>query len=258
LEMKVEFLLREHFTVGFFKGKPALLYKNEYILLPQFAMVRCIDPFFTRQLELLGIKTFNSAFVSEISNNKAKTHQYLIQYNIAMLTTIYFDKFGTAVERTPFPYPFILKDVYGRGGNEVYKIKDEAAFSLAQYENRGQQMIAQPIAGQPGKDVRVFVLGKEIVAAVLRASDTDFKANFTKGGKATLYELSPEETKVVEKVVNAFEFGLVGIDFLFDENGQLLFNEIEDVVGSRTLSATTTINLMRRYLQFITERVSEQ
>ena len=48
---------------------------------------------------------------------------------------------------------------------------------------------------------------------------------------------------------------MVGIDFIFDEEGRFLFNEIEDVVGSRTLSALSEINIVWEYLNFIKNSV---
>lgn len=47
----------------------------------------------------------------------------------------------------------------------------------------------------------------------------------------------------------------MGIDFLIDENGEFLFNEIEDVVGARMLYQLTDINLVGKYLEFIIERI---
>ena len=48
---------------------------------------------------------------------------------------------------------------------------------------------------------------------------------------------------------------MVGIDFLVDEKGKFLFNEIEDVVGARMLYQLTSINLVEKYLQFILEQI---
>src|SRR5699024_246313 len=85
---------------------------------------------------------------------------------------------------------------------------------------------------QFGKDLRVFVIGKTIIAAVLRENDKDFRANYTRGGTAKLYQLNYNETILIQKIINLFEFDYVGIDFLINKTGQLIFNEIEDVVGS--------------------------
>ena len=56
-------------------------------------------------------------------------------------------------------------------------------------------------------------------------------------------------------MIESMDFGLVGIDFLFDSEGGLLFNEIEDVVGSRTLSQVSDINLLEKYVSFIKQNV---
>ena len=56
---------------------------------PAYAIVRTIDPFLTKQLEMLGTVCYNSSFVAEIANNKAKTHQYISSLGIPMSDTIY-------------------------------------------------------------------------------------------------------------------------------------------------------------------------
>ncbi|MBR8645983.1 hypothetical protein KEH51_24835 [[Brevibacterium] frigoritolerans] len=76
------------------------------------------------------------------------------------------------------------------------------------------------------------------------------------GGSASLYELTASELALVERVMSSFDFGLVGIDFIFAEDGSLMLNEIEDVVGSRTLSALSDMNIVWEYLTFIKESIS--
>ncbi len=56
---------------------------------------------------------------------------------------------------------------------------------------------------------------------------------------------------MVNTIINHFDFGMVGIDFIFDEKGGFLFNEIEDVVGSRTLSMTSDTDIVKLYLEHI-------
>ena len=115
--------------------------------------------------------------------------------------------------RAELPYPFIAKEVHGRGGKSVYLVENSE--QLASLPTEGEWLIQKPAVF--GKDVRVFVVGKKIIAAVLRESATDFKANYTLGGSASLYQLSDEETALVQKIIDAFDFGMVGIDFIFDE-----------------------------------------
>jgi len=243
LNMELQFHYREDLQIGHRQHKLFVDFQNEPVEPPAYAIIRTIDPFFTKQLEMLGTVCFNSSFVSEIANNKAKTHQFLSSLGIPMADTVYCQDSVQA----HLPFPFIAKEVHGRGGKSVYLI--ENANQLTSLPSGGEWLIQKP--GVFGKDVRVFVVGKKIVAAVLRESKSNFKANYTLGGTASLYKLSDEETTLIQTIIDAFDFGMVGIDFIFDEKCRFLFNEIEDVVGSRTLSALSDINIVREYLQFI-------
>ncbi|RFU71563.1 ATP-grasp domain-containing protein [Peribacillus saganii] len=251
-DIKLEFLLRDRLTIGHLNLSLTVLYDGEPISYPDFAIVRTIDPLFTRQLEMIGIRTFNSSIVSEICNNKAKTHQFLSPLGIPMADTIFYH--GEKLDQLafPFPYPFIVKEVHGRGGKRVYMIKSEDDIRKIEHL-RGTWLLQKPAVF--GKDIRIFVIGQKIIAAVLRQSDIDFKSNYTLGGRAAIYKLSKSEIALAEKIIAAFDFGMVGIDFVFHEDGSLLLNEIEDVVGSRTLSALTDLNIVREYLTFIKKTI---
>jgi gamma-F420-2:alpha-L-glutamate ligase len=248
LGMELQFFFREDFSIGHFDSRLSILYQGKEIELPSFAIVRTIDPLFTRQLELLGIRCYNSSLVSEICNNKAKTHQFMAALSIPMADTIYCGGNAFTGENIPFRYPYIAKEVSGRGGKQVFLIHNEADANAL--KGTPGTWIAQKPAVY-GKDVRVFIVGKKIIAAVLRQSATDFKSNYTLGGSASLYELSEKEKGLVETIIHAIDFGMAGIDFVFSKDGRFLLNEIEDVAGSRTLSAVSDINIVQEYLLHI-------
>ena len=65
---------------------------------------------------------------------------------------------------------------------------------------------------------------------------------------------SDEEREKVEKVIRLFDFDFVGIDFIFN-NGKMVFNEIEDVVGSRMVYTYTDIDIVEMYVDYILEKV---
>jgi gamma-F420-2:alpha-L-glutamate ligase len=84
----------------------------------------------------------------------------------------------------------------------------------------------------------VEVFGK-IVAAVKRTAPAgEFRSNYSLGGEISAYTLSDSEIETVNKVIELFDFSMAGIDFIIDKNGAFVFNEIEDVVGSRMLYNT--------------------
>lgn len=248
--LNLELVIREDIIIGIKEDKRYVSYKGKTDI-PDFAIVRTIDPLFSAHLEALGVRVFNNAKVAYITNDKGLTHHYMEQLNVPVVTTIFTKRDHLHAEKAPLDFPFIVKSAKGRGGSEVYWVNDQNEWQEMLRGTLPEDLIIQATNVQIGKDLRVYVVGKKIVASVLRTSETDFRANFRLGGNAAVYELTDEEEALVMKIVNHFDFGMVGIDFLIGLDGKLLFNEIEDIVGSRMLSALTDVNISYQYLKFI-------
>lgn len=143
----------------------------------------------------------------------------------------------------------VVKSVSGHGGTEVFLVENQ------EFDPRmltiESDFVIQPLVGNKHQDLRVYVLGKEILACVLRTAKEGFKSNFSLGGNVELYQLTEEQEENINRITALFDFGLVGIDFIVADDGTLLFNEIEDVVGARMLYQCTDINLVKKYLSFI-------
>ncbi|WP_374723182.1 ATP-grasp domain-containing protein [Peribacillus tepidiphilus] len=250
----LQFLLKENFTIGVWKGKLNILYKGKEPHFPHFAIVRNIDETFRIQLEQLGLRVFNSSTICRIANNKARTHQVLAAQNIPMIDTIFTHSYEFNPNCIPFEFPCIVKDAHGRSGKQVYKVHDQVQMEQVMKEMNGE-VIIQRLATE-GKDLRVFVVGKQIICAILRESNHDFRANISLGGSSRVYHLSEKEKELVHKIIACLEIDYAGIDFIFDENGNLLLNEIEDVVGSRSLFLNTDINIYEIVLHYILHTLS--
>ena len=106
----------------------------------------------------------------------------------------------------------------------------------------------------PGKDLRVWAIGNDIITSILRESDTDFRSNFCLGGRATPYKMNEEEKSLVKRILSLVESDYIGIDFLFD-GGHLIFNEIEDTVGARMVYDKTDIDIIKLYCDYIKKNI---
>src|SRR5690625_54250 len=206
-------------------------------------------------LESSGVAVFNSSTIAHICNNKALTHHHMTDLSIPMVDTVFTKKEDTS-DQPPLSYPFVLKESAGRSGKQVYLIESQQDWLYYKSNLSTEDIVIQNCAVQLGKDVRVFIVGQEIIGAVLRESKEDFRANFTLGGSARWYELNNVERAMIQKITTHFGFGMVGIDFLIGTDGRLLFNEIEDIVGSRTLSAVSDINIVKKYINHIKQNLS--
>lgn len=278
LGIDVKLILVEELEFGVQSNSWFIKYRNEEITYPDFVICRAIYPLLSKHLELMGIRVFNNSFVSEICNDKAKTYQYLARTGIKMVDSSFYKNTQVKEAISGVQNPMVIKAVDGHGGSQVFLVDhsdvieyegdSEAEEDILHYYNRQKQneiinglsssdVVLQPLTGSRNQDLRVYVIGKEIVAAVLRTAKNGFKSNFSLGGEVCLYPLTKEEIAIVKTIIDQFDFGLVGIDFIIGDKGELIFNEIEDVVGSRMLYQCSDINIVERYLKFIMQIIEK-
>lgn len=215
--------------------------------VPDFAVVRAMRPDITCLLESRGIPVFNNSHVSRICNDKAETYKFLELNKIPVIPWAVVRK---GEKLTPPSFPCVLKPCRGHGGAGVTLAKDSREYIGASHSLENDDYIVQRAAADTS-DTRVYVIGREIIASVLRRGRGDFRSNFSLGGAAEKTELGSRERELVLSVCNLFKFGLVGIDIMH-YNGCPVINEIEDVVGARMLYATyDDIDIVSLYLDFI-------
>ncbi len=222
--------------------------------------------------EKMSIPVFNGSQICRLGNDKLAAVNYAEKKGIRVMPTF---KSAEGLD-----FPFVMKSRDGHGGNEVFMIKNEREFAsvmamtgamihgsgeVKEYPDRGafeikpavlsavadDRWIYQKAATDTGRDLRVYITGNKITAAMLRTSENDFRSNYSLGGRAAVYELSAEERNLVERLMDGLDIGHCGIDFIFD-HGEPVFNEIEDVVGSRMLYKYTDIDVVEEYVEYIT------
>ncbi len=212
--------------------------------LPDAAVVRIMAPELSARLERAGVKVYNNSFLSRVANDKAETYKYLSENGIKIPET-----FLVTDDFTPPYYPIVMKPALGKGGRDVEMINSFKDFE--DYKKRvREKILAQKVVSEPGKDLRVYIVGGKIVCAMLRVSESDFRSNFCLGGRAERYFLSAEEKEEIMKIVRLFDIAYCGIDFMFD-GGKIIFNEIEDAVGARMVYTYTDIDIIGKFLDFI-------
>lgn len=245
---------------------------------PDAVIARMINPRITKQLEVSGIRVFNNSQISYMCNNKAATIEAIHSINICHIPTLvvaeingvksfrkiysvldYYNQKLDMLQNDNTHYSeYVIKSVSGHGGKEVMLLDKfiNSNITFGEQEPKGadcyhDKYVIQPLINCDGRDLRVYIIGKKIIGAVLRQSATGFKSNYSLGGQISLYELSQNQKKTIQTIIDAFDFDYVGIDFLVDNTGNLIFNEIEDVVGARMLSECSNIDYIGMYIEHI-------
>ncbi len=263
-------VLAEQVTYGMGPAGVRFCVANKPVAIPNFCVFRCEEADLRRALELCGVVVSNGSYVGRVANDKLRTYELVHALGVPYPEVL---SVGMPAWRE-LEYPVVAKPRYGHGGEGVRLILNPD--ELEEYARRGSEgarsaslprcaddgmaqsdrsWIVQRVAPVVGKDVRVYMLGKEVLAAMLRtAPEGAFLSNFCRGGSAAVYELSAQERDVALRIAQALGDGYYGIDFLFDGDGGLLLNEVEDVVGSRMLYEHTALDVVGRHLSYVTER----
>lgn len=190
------------------------------------------DVFLARALENQGYRLYNSASAIEVCDDKALTFERLNgivkmpkTYKIPMtFDTVGYDSFE--FERylgEALGYPYVIKESFGSYGGQVYLADNsqEACRILKKIE--GKECLAQEYINESrGRDIRAYVVGDRVVAAIERKNDSDFRANITNGGSAYAYVVSDEEALMAVKVVKELGLDFAGVDILFGKDGPIL------------------------------------
>ena len=206
----------------------------------------------------LHIPCFNSAYVTGITNYKYMTYLEMhCDHGIPMAKTQQISR------KTPLPeltYPLVAKPQDGHGGEGVAWIENAeqfkkycSEFDAAHPEPTYPFLVQEPVV--PGWDVRVYVLGGEIYAAVLRTSETDFRSNFSLGGHAAVIEPDAEMRELVRRVQEIMPLDFAGVDILRRADGSYLLGEIEDAVGCRMLYQLTDKNPAKDFIAMISAKL---
>ncbi len=222
---------RNAFAIEKFKENLDIkLVGEDYNGTADFVINRTNDYKIAEKFEKKSIRVFNNSALSKLANDKQKCYEYVQKNGIEILPINYKG------------IPAVKKPIDGHGGQGVVMLEKSEEFEKG--------YVYQKPCDTLGKDLRVWVIGGKIITSILRQSDTDFRSNFCLGGTATPYNLNDKEKNQVQKVIDLFDVDYAGIDFLYD-NGNLIFNEIEDTVGARMVYDKTDIDIIKMYCEYV-------
>ncbi|HMF30003.1 MAG TPA: RimK family alpha-L-glutamate ligase [Candidatus Lokiarchaeia archaeon] len=212
-----------------------VLVDGERVAIPDFVLTRmgahikyagraCL-----RQLESLCVRVVNSSEGLDIVTDKLFTLQILNQHGLPVPKTmlLQFPVDFDLVEQY-FGFPLILKVVKGNKGQGVMLVESrERLEDLVEFihsTSAAPDIILQEfITTSKGRDVRVFVVGQQVVACMERhARPGGFKANFHEGGTVESISVTPEIEELAFECAELLKIDIFGLDLLFGETGFII------------------------------------
>jgi len=201
---------------------------NLKVLNPPRAIETCVDKYLTNvRLEAAGLPT-------------PRTH--VAQQADDALTA--FESLGGDV---------VIKPLFGSEGRGMQRISDrELAWrTFHVLQNTGQVIYQQEFIRHPGWDLRAFVLGGRVIAAMRRISRGDWRTNVAQGGIAEAVTLDEAEIRLALRAAEAVGAPMAGVDLLPGPNGGRYVIEVNAVPGWRALSEACGLDVAMEVVRFL-------
>jgi ribosomal protein S6--L-glutamate ligase len=149
----------------------------------------------------------------------------------------------------------VVKPLFGSEGKGITRVTDpDVAYRvLKTLERLGVVLYLQKFVPHGGCDLRAFVLGDRVLAAMQRRSDTDWRTNVARGAHGQPIELSPAETELALRAADAVGSPIAGVDLLHGNDSRTYVLEVNAVPGWRSLANVTGIDVASRVIRFMGE-----
>ena len=243
------------------------MFENKNLEKPDFVLFWDKDLLLAKYLESEKIPVFNSSTGIEICDDKRMTALRLNQEKIAQPLTIpapmTYGNIGFShldilqqIEKN-ISFPMVVKEAYGSFGQQVYLVKNhEELVKRTKKLEKVPFLYQQYIAESKGRDLRLQVVGDQVVAAMERSSDHDFRANLSNGGKMKAYQPEKEAVDLAIQACKAVKCDFAGVDLLYGPRGYLVC-EVNSNAHFKNLWECTGIDTAWHILQYIRKKVEE-
>jgi [lysine-biosynthesis-protein LysW]--L-2-aminoadipate ligase len=206
-----------------------------------------------------GLHTVNDHAVIATCGDKLLTSLALKQNGVATPATKVAFTAPAALEAIEeMGYPVVLKPLNGSWGRLLAKINDrDAAETILEHKHtlggyRHSIFYIQEYVEKPGRDIRTFVVGGEVIAAIYRHAP-HWITNTARGGEATACPITPEIDRVSRAAAAAVGGGAVAVDLLEARDGRLLAVEVNHTPEFRNSVTVTGVDIAKHIVDYALE-----
>jgi ribosomal protein S6--L-glutamate ligase len=213
-----------------------------------------------RQFEMQKVFTVTSSLALLRSRDKLRSLQILSKAGVDIPKTAFanhhsdIDNLMHQVGGTPL----IIKLLEGTQGLGVVLAETKnAAKSVLEafYDLEANILVQEFVKEAKGADIRAFIVGGKVVAAMKRQSKSgEFRSNLHRGGIATIVELTESEKETAEKAAKALGLPIAGVDMLPSERG-LLVIEVNSSPGLEGIEGATKVDIAGKIIEYIEENI---
>jgi ribosomal protein S6--L-glutamate ligase len=241
---------------------PSIHYKGEAILgmdavVPRIgASVSFYGTAVVRQFEMMGVYSVNESVAISRSRDKLRASQLLSREGIGLPVTGFANSPDDTDDliRIAGGAPVVIKLLEGTQGVGVVLAETKKAAESVIEAFRGLKanfMVQEFIKEAGGADIRCFVVGGKVVAAMKRqGKEGEFRSNLHRGGSATLIKLTPEERSTAVRSAKVMGLNVAGVDLLRSNHGPVVM-EVNSSPGLEGIEKATGRDVASIVIEFI-------
>ena len=250
----VELYAAAEMLIGFRGAERAMFYNGSVVGLPDVVIARLgaasdvVGLSIVSQFELAGVPVINSVAAVQRARDKFLTAQIMANNGVAIPATALPQQSSDIRAAVSFVggAPVIVKLLHGTQGIGVmYAESAAAAEAIAETVMlSGKSCLIQKFVNESrGKDVRVFVVGGKVAAAMRRSALGDeFRSNVHRGGVTQGIAASPELAAVAIKAADLMGLRIAGVDILESAAGPLVM-EVNASPGLEGIEGATGVDI---------------
>lgn len=264
-EVKVIDALRCYMNIN--SEKPEIHFKGEELkdfdaIVPRIgASVTFYGTAVLRQFEMMGVYPVNESVAITRSRDKLRSMQLLSRKGVGMPITGFASKPDDIKDLLEMVggAPVVIKLLEGTQGIGVVLAETRKAAESVVEAFMGLKaniMVQEYIKEAGGADIRCFVIGDKVIAAMKRqASEGEFRSNLHRGGTASLVRITPEERKTAVTAAKIMGLNVAGVDLLRSSRGPLVM-EVNSSPGLEGIEAATGKDVAGMIVDFIEKNAS--
>jgi ribosomal protein S6--L-glutamate ligase len=209
-----------------------------------------------RQFEIMGTYPLNESVAIGRSRDKLRSMQLLARKGIGLPDTTFAheSRFTEDIIETVGGAPVVIKLLEGTQGiGVVLADTHRSAKSIVEaFRGVNVNILVQQFVKEAGSsDIRAFVIGGKVVAAMLRTgAEGDFRSNLHRGGSAQTVKLSSAERATALGAASAMGLNVCGVDMLRANGGPVVM-EVNSSPGLEGVENATGIDVASQIIEFI-------
>ena len=249
-------------TVNIASHRPTLTYNGETLkgydaVIPRIgASITFYGLAVLRQFEMMGVYPLNESVGIGRSRDKLRSMQLLARDGIGLPVTAFAHdpKQTEEVLKVVGGAPVVIKLLEGTQGIGVVLADTQRSAKSVVEAFRGAHvniLVQEFIKEAGGEDIRAFVVGGKVVAAMRRTgAEGEFRSNLHRGGSAKPIKITAEERSTAVRAAKAMGLNVCGVDMLRSNHGPVVM-EVNSSPGLEGVEKATGIDVAGLIIDFI-------